>query len=189
MIIYAIEHIETGRQYVGQTIADPNFHWNQYRSYLQRNKFHNNHLQNVWNRDGVDAFRFIILDMSAKNQDELNELEITFVDAQGYYNIIPGGNAGAVNRPWLGKKLSQQHKDKISKSTKESMARWKVEYSKRFMGAGNPASKLTTEQAIQIIALRKSGKKLKHLSDVYDVAMTTISDVCTGKTWSHLPRM
>ncbi|KKN41945.1 hypothetical protein LCGC14_0718120 [marine sediment metagenome] len=189
MIIYAIEHIETGRRYIGQTIAESAFHWNQYRSNLERNKFHNKHLQNAWNRDGIDAFRFIIVDTSAKNQNELNSLETIYVATQGYYNVVPGGNPNGKNRPWLGKKFSQQHKDRISKSTKEGMAKWKIQYSKKLKGERNPFSKLTTRQAMEIKFLRRFGWKLIHLSQIYGIGITTVCAICTGRSWKHLPKV
>ncbi len=49
-------------------------------------------------------------------------------------------------------------------------------------------SKLTEKEAIKIIILRKSGMKIKEIGDMFRVTDTTVSNIYSGKTWSHLDR-
>ncbi len=49
-------------------------------------------------------------------------------------------------------------------------------------------AKLTADEVVAIRALRKSGKTLKSISDIYDVSEAAISHVCANppKSWKHV---
>ena len=93
MYIYKFTHIESGRCYIGQTIQDPN------RRRLEHicHSIHSPksyHFHNALNLYGVNAFTFDII-AEAKSIEELNSLEIKFIDqfdsiANGF-NIREGG--------------------------------------------------------------------------------------------------
>lgn len=121
MIIYSIKNIKNGNEYIGQTIDITNKHWVGYKYQLNKNKFHNKHLQNAWNKYGQDSFVFEIIDSSAKNKEELNEFEIKYIKKRGKYNILPGGdNTSAESRELISKRtklaMTKEVRDKISDS-------------------------------------------------------------------------
>lgn len=62
--IYKIEHIASGRVYVGSAVRF-NLRWNNHRDSLRHNKHGNNYLQRAWNKYGPDAFSFSILEYVA----------------------------------------------------------------------------------------------------------------------------
>ena len=126
MILYAIKHKNTENIYVGQTTQHIKKRWGQHRYDLRNNCHHNPHLQNAWNKYGENAFVFEILDETANNQDELNELEISYIGSAGYYNTKSGGASGKhseeskkkMSEALQGRKHSEETKRKIGKSLK-----------------------------------------------------------------------
>ena len=103
---------------------------------LRNNKHGNTHLQNAFNKYGMDCFSFNILNW-ATDQDELNRQEIYFIDEynclkQEYgYNLREGGSNG---------KPSKETKRKMSISAKgrifSNETRLKLSKSKK--GKNNP---------------------------------------------------
>lgn len=62
-----------------------------------------------------------------------------------------------------------------------------VEVLKVGIGQARSQSKLTDKQVIEIRKLSKQGTSGKHLSKMFSVGATTISDVINFKLWKHLP--
>lgn len=54
-------------------------------------------------------------------------------------------------------------------------------------GENHPAAKLTADQVREIRARRASGEKYDALVAAFGVTKTTISEICTRKTWRDLP--
>lgn len=55
------------------------------------------------------------------------------------------------------------------------------------LGEKCPNSKLTTDQVIELRALRHRGWTLQALSRRYGVAVSTVHRAATGVTWRHIP--
>ncbi len=102
---------------------------------LRKNIHPNNHLQKSWNKYGEDNFIFYILEIC--NDDELDELEIHYIDFYNTtnnnygYNLKSGGqNGGSRYTDTSREKMSKSHKDllknqeEIDKLRQHSLKTW-----------------------------------------------------------------
>lgn len=112
--IYAIEHIPTGKMYIGSSI-DILDRWGQHKKDLRAGKHHSVYLQRAWNKYGIRVFTLKILegcrrlDLLFKEQEWFNKLR-PFDNKNGYNcNRIPGKPPSPVGRV-----LSKETKSKIS---------------------------------------------------------------------------
>ena len=100
-----------------------------------------------------------------KNKPEVNHI-----------GLLPDGREGnkldnrVISLEWSTGKDNLEHakKNKLFKSQK---------------GESNPFSKLKNED---ILAIRNSNLKLKPLSEIYSISMTTVSDIKNKKIWIHI---
>lgn len=94
--IYLIIHKTSGKVYVGQSV-DIYRRWKQHKAYLRNNTHENHILQNTWNKYGENDFEFMIIHECSQNIDELNALEIEYIekyqalDRNKGFNIAKGG--------------------------------------------------------------------------------------------------
>ena len=65
--IYKITNVVNGKVYIGSS-KDIEFRFNRHKSNLKRNKHHNNHLQNSWNKYGEDSFVFEVIELYRLSQ-------------------------------------------------------------------------------------------------------------------------
>lgn len=111
--IYKIFHIESGKVYIGSA-KNLRVRKNSHHSTLNKNKHENSYLQNAWNKYGVSAFEFHIIEYCDLN--DLNSREQYYIflynacDRNYGYNlrIIAGSNRGI--------KWSKESRDKLSKT-------------------------------------------------------------------------
>lgn len=114
--IYKIEDL-FGRIYVGGSINLKYRKWAHFGS-LKSNRHINKKLQKEFNENGIDFFRFVILEFCEK--ELLLEREQFYIDTLNpYYNICrfagtTKGNSGGMK----GRVMSDEHKKKISDSNK-----------------------------------------------------------------------
>lgn len=124
--IYVILNLITRRAYIGQVgpyrntndsfAARKGKHWN----CLARKTHDNRYLQASCNKNGIENFRFDILEQIT-NAEFLTAYEQSYID---YYASLPGGIYnldGPADSPNLGRKFSEEHKRKIGESHKR---RW-----------------------------------------------------------------
>lgn len=111
MIIYSIEHKESGRRYIGSAINQKR-RWNMHRWQLRSNRHCNPYLQNAWNKYGEESFEFVVLetvvDVSAlceREQYWINATELKF-------------NICAVAGSALGRPTSESTKAKLREARK-----------------------------------------------------------------------
>jgi len=138
--IYKITHKESKKSYIGQTIQDINIRW---RDHLKKGS-NCRYLSHALKKYGEDAFEFKIICICF--DDDLNWYEIDYMTkyntiSPNGYNLRKGGNSGnqhedtkkrisetlkdryakneiIPNNGFLGKKLTDEHKAKISKGGK-----------------------------------------------------------------------
>lgn len=117
--IYKIQHVLSGKVYIGSAV-NLSRRFKEHRVLLKANRHHSSKLQNAWNKYGSDGFIFeILLVCEKQNLIMYEQAFIDFHDAckEGYNSAPKAGSC-------LGKKHSQQTKDKMSISqrlrTKES---------------------------------------------------------------------
>lgn len=112
--IYCIEHIASGKRYVGSA-QNLDTRLKAHIRYLKKNTHHSPQLQAVWNKYGASAFAFVIIlkcpieDLLVREQQELDILDAV---KSGYNTALFAG------APMRGRKMSQESRDKISASSK-----------------------------------------------------------------------
>lgn len=132
--IYKIEHITSGKHYIGSAI-NIQHRWYEHRSLLRRGQHHNAKLQNAWAKYGETCFRFSVIE-NVGAPTQLIAREQVWIDglmafSRGGYNLSP--TAGSVfgmrhsketrarmsaahrgRTPTLGRKTSPETRAKLS---------------------------------------------------------------------------
>lgn len=107
--IYLITHLNSTKIYVGSSI-DIAKRWRVHVQTLNAGRHHNPHLQNAWNEDGEDSFKFEIIEKLPIRL--LTEREQFWMDA---YDVINEGyNIFPTARSALGSKKSASARLKMS---------------------------------------------------------------------------
>ncbi len=113
--IYAIRHIATGRAYIGSAI-NVNQRIIMHRSRLTHDSHPSSHLQRAWNKYGVGAFAFEVLEYML-DVGLLLEREQHWIDELETYTRARGFNARRVATSNLGlspsKQARQRQRDKM----------------------------------------------------------------------------
>lgn len=148
--IYIIFNHVSNKLYIGQTRNLKNREICHF-SALRNGKHHNKYLQRAFNRDGEDAFHFIVLEKCPV--EELDERERQYIksfrsmDNTLGYNLESGGNVGkevseavkeakrGANNPMYGKHISSAHIESLrvknrchgSSLTEEDVEKIKIE--------------------------------------------------------------
>lgn len=125
MYIYLITNVIDNKRYIGQTTQSMTKRWTQHKSFTKTNPQY--HLHRAMRKYGVDNFNIEVIDESATNVDELNDLEelyISYYDTfNGWgYNLTSGGGnhlmaestKEKLRQANLGKNLSTELKQRIS---------------------------------------------------------------------------
>ena len=132
--IYKIEHIGSGKIYIGSAI-DIDKRYGEHIRTLRRNTHHNRYLQHAWNKHGESQFVFDVVECTSS--DILIEREQYYIDTfkvcdrNNGYNIAPtAGNSLGIKRSTetienirqsrLGTTLTNEHKENIGKGVSES---------------------------------------------------------------------
>jgi len=121
--IYRIKNLETGAMYIGQTSETFASRWGRHRRALRALRHENEHLQRSYVKHGKGAFEYKILEVIPQGDmtdqefvDYLNEREIILIAEhdthQNGYNMSDGG------RGHLGRRLSAEHRAKLSAAAK-----------------------------------------------------------------------
>lgn len=109
--IYCIES-ECGKKYIGSAIK-LKMRYGVHVNQIKNQRHDNPRIQNFVNKYGVDKLTFYTLELCEK--DKLIEREQYYIDTiNPFFNVlrIAGNTAG--NKPWLGRKHSDETKAKIS---------------------------------------------------------------------------
>jgi group I intron endonuclease len=93
--IYAIEHVDSGKRYVGQA-QDVRKRWDNHLTVLRHGKHRNAHLQSAWSKHSESAFKFVVLEECETS--ELDAREQAWIDAlesvRNGYNLSPTAGGG-----------------------------------------------------------------------------------------------
>jgi group I intron endonuclease len=217
-IINLIPDKETGicKVYIGssENLKSRKYdHFNQ----LARNKHHNVHLQRAFNRDKEENFKWEVIKYVEKYEDklklreELLKYEQYYIDGLESYNpkygynirLIADSNLGIkrsketiekIRRCNLGKKLSEEHKNKISTNNKgKNLGKKHSEETKEKMS--NKAKERTIPRKngkIPEYIIEKTRKKVINLdtneifisiheaAKAYNISIGHLSNVCRG---------
>ena len=152
--IYMIYYTLGNKAYIGQSVYITN-RWCDHRSRLKLGKHDNPHLQNIYNKHGLNAFQFLRIEEGTENLSEREVYWISQIDKDSCLNIGPTGTF----------KMSEETKNKIRlanigkhniKHTEEA----KKKMSEFWTGKpGNRRGKKLSEEAKQKIRLANLGKK------------------------------
>jgi group I intron endonuclease len=102
-VIYKIVNVRRDRIYVGHTSNLFKTRVYGHRYALKRNKHENARLQHAWNKYGIDAFRFEVLEQCDESQKLIREQ--FYIDTlKPYYNVAPvaGSRKGVPQKPHVG---------------------------------------------------------------------------------------
>ena len=172
--IYIIINKTNGNRYVGSAV-DLEKRFRDHRSQLCRDKHHNRHLQNAWNKYGEDVFEFEVLErwepefLISMEQWWMNMLspEYNLAPVSGNTRGIRLGPPSKEHRAKLskahkGKKLSDEHKAKIgvAKKGKRYLLGYKhTTEAKTKIGAAHTGKKLSKEHRANISAAQIGHKR------------------------------
>jgi len=124
--IYKIVNKVDGKYYVGSS-KNIRKRWVEHKRRLLNNDHHNDHLQNTFNKHGIDIFDFMLVelvDINNLKRIEQKYLDIAKTEQDKCYNLnfeSSGGDLSTyskikISNALKGRKLSQQTRDKISNS-------------------------------------------------------------------------
>lgn len=194
--IYQIRHLESGKLYIGSTSSygfDKRFrkHYND----LIAQRHHCCHLQNAWNKYGVDAFVFETLLYC--DPENCLMYEQAFLDYfQPEYNVSPtaGSSLGikrsatsiakrlasmpdqsGENNPFYGKQHTEESIAKISGQNNGMSG---------MFGEKNPNSKLTDAQRREIYRLGKLGISQRKRAKMFGVSKFPIQRIDQDDRWA-----
>lgn len=111
--VYAIICHENGKHYIGSSVRICE-RWSQHKTDLRGGYHTNIHLQNAWNKYGESRFEFVIVEFVPASRNDLLSAEQRWMDATSpEFNLTIKAES-----PMLGKKMSDEHKRKISRALK-----------------------------------------------------------------------
>jgi len=159
MYIYLITNLINTKKYIGQTIRDQDVRWNSHKSDSKNPKMV---ISYAIDKYGIDNFHFEVIDESANNIDELNDLEefyISFYDTfkSHGYNMTSGGE-GYLMSEKTKKRISESNKGKlVTKETRNKLSKTQQGDNNSFYG------KVHTNDFVQkLITLNKNRTGLQH---------------------------
>lgn len=181
--IYLIFNKKSGKAYIGQTIDLQRRKKDHIRA-LRKGEHHNRYLQRAFNKDGENAFSFIVLERCKKEDLDAQErhwiMHYQTMDSFIGYNLESGGNEGkevsektrdtkrGCNNPMYGKKLSAEHLEIL-----------------RSKNRGLHTN--LTEKDVETIKLELlKGKSEKELAEQYNITFGAISRIKRCKNWEYV---
>ena len=119
--IYGIRNKVNNHIYIGSANVSFQNRWYDHRTQLKNNKHSNIHLQNAYNKYGVENFEYFIIEIVDGNRATIFEVEQYYLDVfygQPFcYNLNPKATGGT---GWFktrkGTKLTDEEKAKLSKA-------------------------------------------------------------------------
>ena len=166
--IYSITNIANGKIYIGQSIDLYNRNYG-HTTVLKRNKEHNPHLQNAWNKYGEASFVYKPILFCEKEELERYERGLIKAyksqDRKIGYNVTAGGKSlCGIEHPAFGKKRSAEFckKQSICRSGKKNCF-----YGKGPIKAIEVSAKLSR---MPIVQLNKQGNFIKEFTSITEAS-------------------
>lgn len=167
--VYRIRNLLDGKVYIGSCKVFKQ-RAGQHSSRLEKNKHHNRHLQNAWNKYGSNAFLFEVLKPIAGGRLERTAYEQKLFDehcSKGTWSECYNNNMKAVSHERSSWSLNQEgfsneHKSKISNALKKfykENPKACQEISKRMMGARTRLGQKHTKETKEKMSIAQSGRK------------------------------
>lgn len=152
--IYKILNKVTGKFYIGSSV---NIHkrWVKHLNELNSRTHCNLYLQASWNKHGKTSFEFIILEALEPDWDIIVSKEQEWLDKTACYNETIGYNFSKTalrirtNKSLTGRKLTEEHKRKISEAGKGRTASPETRERLRIVNTGKKASEQTKDKLRQ----------------------------------------
>jgi len=190
--IYAIKNKINDKMYIGQSICIEK-RFIRHKCNLKNKKHKNIHLQNSYNKYGIENFEYIIIeeceekDLSKKEQKWINSTKEIY---NSQLHVI---DKHGLKNPFYGKKHSDE--------SKEKMSTWKK---KHYVGKNNPnygkknskdtlikmsegrSKKLKKKDVLEIVSLLKEGVMHKEIADIFKVNRTVITRISNGSRWTNV---
>jgi len=110
--VYVIEHISSGKKYVGSAGRSFKSRWGQHRSGLRKGTHNSRYLQNAWNKYGEESFLFRIV--KCTSPEEAVSYEQAFIDLYKSADRKFGYNISPIAGSSLGVKRTAETRAKIS---------------------------------------------------------------------------
>lgn len=184
----------TGKKYIGQTIVDLNERWRHHK----KSKSNCRYLKSAFNKYGIQTFDFKLICICF--DEDLDKYECQYINkyntiAPNGYNLREGGNNGRHNqatknkisetlkqnrtnrifsKPQLGKPLTEETKNKISKALKGRKAS-DEERNKRNLTINSYDKNKKKEIADKISKSKKGNVKSSKIVEQYDLNMNFIN--------------
>ncbi|MCM3387258.1 GIY-YIG nuclease family protein [Ureibacillus chungkukjangi] len=186
--IYSILNKINNKIYIGSSLNIEN-RWNQHLRALNNDDHKSKHLQNSFNRYGIENFEFKILEI-VQDINELLTKEQKYIDNYKSYerefgyntikNVLVGGRLGVphseetkekISNFFKGRKISEEHRQKII------AARTGTELSdntKRKIGEKN--RKFSDKDIPELINLYENGKSYSQIAKVLGCSKTVVHE-------------
>lgn len=126
MYIYKITNKVNEKAYIGMSEGDPaeSARWKEHVYIAKNHNGTSTYLYNAMRKYGLDGFLYEVIDISARNREELKQLEIKFIAELNTlkpngYNMTIGGDGGNTLIT-LSEKELKRAKEKFSKSIAET---------------------------------------------------------------------
>jgi len=114
--VYVIEHIASGKKYVGSAAKSFSRRWDGHRSHLRKGTHHSKHLQAAWEKYGESEFIFRIVKRTTP--EEAIEIEQAFIDLYKSADRKFGYNIAPIAGSSLGVKHSDAARANMSAAKK-----------------------------------------------------------------------
>jgi len=132
--IYQIKNLVNGKIYVGSAV-NIRKRWSNHRHNLINGTHKNLHLQNAWNKYGVDDFEFSIIELVVDKTQLIDREQFYLNVLKPDYNICPTANSR------LGRHQSLETKQKIAEYRKgrchSDITKFKISKSNKGKQSGN----------------------------------------------------
>ena len=211
--IYLIKNKVNNKKYVGQTI---NFKKRKrvHLLHLKNNDHHNKHLQNSYNKYGIENFNIKIIENNIKRKN-LDEKEVYWINYYNTYNgdgynLTPGGKVlRGEDNPFYGMQHSKETRIRMKRNHVDVSGINNPMYGADLNGENNPMyGKKHKEETIKIMKNKKQGIKnprskvnqriadeiyyiykntdlsFAKVGKIYNLGTTTIGKIVNGNHWA-----
>lgn len=206
MIVYKIVNKTNGKIYVGQTKRNIRVRFIEHKKSSKTDrKQYSPLLQEIWEQ-GIENFYIEAIVENIESKKVLDVIEKfwiakleTYLPEKGYNVFLGVGDIPERTRKKMtdklkgntrrrGKKASQEtlEKMRIASTGKKKSEEEKKATAERVKGEGNPRSKVTNEQVLEIKTLLDSGLRICQVSKQLNISYSIVKKIKYGIRWKHI---